>query len=279
MSLVVISLLNGENVELFLVSEQISSWYWAAIAYRIFSFLAIYMAFATAGGSKNRLIKSTLFIFTFISLIDVVLYFAKDSSYGGLIISKPNEALVITLVVLLLISSFGIFVDNKRHKVKPWLYIILLAPTMGVSFIRIIYADDFMYRTTTKNEVNFSQLKKTLKNYNEEVAENDLLIPFFSTSCSHCKSSAQKLSISHDLNLLPKTVIAFASDSSSVIKFMNTYGLDDVPYVILPIEELLNISGIRLPSIFHFSNGKSAQYIGEQFNNLALSKIAESVKK
>jgi thiol-disulfide isomerase/thioredoxin len=272
------SMLNGENVELFLVSEQFTSWYWACFVYRIFSISAIYFALIIAVGARNRLNKTVVLTFNLILVVDILLYLIKDSSYGGLVISKNNQVLIITLAALLLLSSLGIFINKGQHKIKAWVYILLLLPTIGISFTRIIYIDDFTYETSSKNNLNFSQLKQTLKNYNYEVDGKELLIPFFSTSCPHCKHSAQKLSISHELNLLPNTVIAFASDSSEVAEFMNTNKLNGIPYVILPIKEMQHLSGFRLPSIFHFSNEKSVQYLGQQFNNLALSKIAAHAK-
>ena len=154
------------------------------------------------------------------------------------------------------------------------MYLLLLVPTIGLSFIRVIYADDWQVVTDDEKSISHTEAVTFLKKNQINFEGDHLLLPFFSTSCPLCRLTAMKMSISYRRGLLPKTILVFPEDEEKAIEFMRQTNFSGVPYITVDQHIFQELGGNIIPSIFIVSKASSEHYIGEQFNNIVLSNLA-----
>lgn len=274
-STAVLSMLIGTSVELRIANYYVSNWIAVGIIYRILIFTALYVGFCILAGAKNKGLKVGLLLFIGAVLIDILLSLAGHTEFHSLFIHPLYQVASYSSIAALFACSFVYLTTNKETGIKKWLYFALVIPTIALSFIKIIYRDDWMNVASNANELTLAQTSKMLAL--DENLQHEILVPFLSTGCSSCRLSATKMGVSYKNNVLPPTHLVFYQKEDEVQSFLNETGLQGLKFTVLPKDTFFKYSGFRLPSIFYVEKQQSTQWIGEQFNNVILYKLAEKV--
>lgn len=273
----IFSMLNGEAVEFKLVEIYHFNWLSAAIFYRVFILTTLFVSQATLFG-YNKLI-SKIFLGIIVSII----------TFDTLHVLISNHAIPIFIlnyfkwqslpVILLTVASYIYFVAQIKihYPLKKGLILLLVVSSIGLSFIRIVYIDDWINASSNNKTLHLTQVKKLFNDNGVIISENNTLIPFFSTTCPFCRIAAKKMAISKQKKLLGTPYIVFPSSSKNIDEFLQSTGLKDNPYIVIDEQQFVALGGSSLPSIFEVSEKNSQQWVGEEFNNLVLWKLSKYV--
>lgn len=275
-ALCVLSFFHSEQSEIYLVHLGISSWASVHLTYRVISVLVLIHATSIILVGNRKIwryfsIAALLTIFA-----DLAFYFSGTPVFShSLFIDKENSwlsLLLIAIVIGMLIPAF----KSKYGSTKKWKTIVCILLALGIASSRPIYIEDFVYSETKRGKFPKSELTALLEKHQVTVKKGEVLIPFFSTSCGHCRLAAQKLKIASLKNELPNVLVIFAKDTAypnDAKEFMEEFALHDIPYALLPAQEMVPFSGGRFPSVFWMNEETNIQYRGGKFSNLALQKI------
>ena len=273
-SLSIFSMLNGETVELRIVSLYFHDWGSVQILYRIFIFTAIYTSFLILFGATFKTTKFFSILICSFILIDSLSYISGIKTHGAVFLLSKYYYLSITCISVLMVSLF--LVIRKKQKVKQLKikhHLLISVACIGISLIRIVYADDWVNNSSNSKSLSLSQANNLLNSSGISAKNDSLLIPFFSTSCAYCRMTANKLSVSKNLNKLPNTVIVFPENKDYAIQFLKETGLTGIPFITIDNKKFIEFAGTTWPSIFFITKKGNTHFVGGQFNSFTLSKI------
>lgn len=273
-AIAILSMLNQELVELRIVKYFISDWFTAQVSYRILIFSIIFCGLSIAIGASGKVIKTITVICSGFVLLDSLLFLGGMNQFGALFIHAPYQTLSLVTIGLLVGSLFLFVKYNKENRnIKPWVYALLIVPTIGISFIRIVYIEDWTVKAENEKSITLDQANEILQANGLPVSKENLLLPFFSSSCPYCRVTAVKLSLSKENGKLPNTVIIFPDNKEYAIQFLKETHLTGTPFINLKKEQFIELAGVRWPTVFHITPQGSSQYIGGSFNNFVLSEV------
>lgn len=261
-----------EHAEIRIISLYIENWFYGQIIYRILIFSIIYLALLILLGAKNFVIKASLLIVSFFVISDTFIFFFTKNDYPALFIHPQHHVLSLVIIATLIITQI-IYLKNKASKkLNTWVYGVLIIPTIAISFIRVVYLDDWLSTASNTKTISIEQANNIIADsHNYE----NILMPFFSTSCGFCKIAAIKIGVSNKNGTLPPTCVVLPSNKEKAKKFILETKLTDVKYVTIPTDTFTKYAGFEMPCVFYIDNTGSTQWIGEEFNNLILSNLAK----
>jgi len=262
--------------EVRLVSLYIENWFYAQIIYRILIFSILYLAFVILLGAKNTIIKISLIIASLLIISDSFIYAFINDDYPALFIHPPNKVLSAFIIAVLIIAQVFFLKKGSPKKLHPWIYGLLIIPVVGISFVKVIYIDDWQSSSTNSKTITLEQVNKLIpdSSYHENI-----LMPFFSTSCGFCRIAAIKIGISNKNNTLPPTCVVLPSNKEKAKKFILETKLTGVKYITIPTDTFVKYAGFEMPCVFYVDKEGTTQWIGEEFNNIVLSNLSETAIK
>lgn len=270
---IVLSLLNKEATDYRLVTFYHLDWFNAQLSYRIFSALFLFLLALVLLGLKSKILTSLVLSFLLIGSLDALLDLFGFGNHPSFFISiKQPIWSWISLAIAWI--CFGLHERKSiAFPIKWWKIPLALILATGFSFIKVIYLDDYIATAANDKHLDRQEIKSIAMNFGIELQAPNMLIPFFSTSCEHCHKAAKKIAISNQNGSLPPTLLVFSEDSLSVNWFLKTVDAAEIPHISIKHRKFISLAGHRFPSVFWIENNKSTQWVGGQFNNLALSKV------
>lgn len=274
--LCVLSMLNGEMVELRIVKYFISDWVIAQLVYRIITLVILYSAFLILVGGASKLLKITTILSVGIILLDSLLNLAGYTDYYHIFLNYRYLAVSYSALAVAVISLFFFIKTRPSKKVKKWVLGVLILPVIGLSFIRVIYIEDWVTVAENEKQITLEEANKLLTDNDIPAVQDSLLLPFFTTSCPYCRAAAVKMSLSKQNGKLPNTVVVFPGDEERAQLFLKMTNLTGVDYITLEQKQFIELAGLRWPSVFFISKKESTQWIGGSFNNFCLNAIEKN---
>lgn len=273
LTLSILSLKNGQLIDHRIVNDYISDWMWAALVYRGVISLMMFLAFIFLFGAGNFLIKSLLLIVTFLIIADTVNFFTTNSRYPAVFFNAEFSTLFWSTLILFSLSLIAVLKNTEKVKLKKWMYFSLLIPVFALNFIRVVYRDDWMFVTSDERTITKKEVASLMNYETADSLSEDLLVAFFSTSCSYCRAAALKIGISQNKNLLPKTVFIFAGKKMEIEEFIVNTDTKNLLALNIEHQQFEKLAGFSMPSIFYLTESSCQQFVGAQFNNIVLHKI------
>ena len=268
-------MLQGENMEEYLVSTLHSGWYFTFIAGRVFTSLLIFLAFHTLLGTKKQWFLTLLFISTAIIVADagLMVYQQIDgniNAWGQIAI----RILLSTLLIVLIQPYYKTALSVSR---KKWHFISFIVLFIGLSFIRVPYISDFS-DVAVQKEISLEHQKFLTKKFGDDLlwGQEKKLICFFSTSCPHCFNAARRIGTNLKNGNQISTYIVFPEDQEDIEYFKNETGVSAIPHCETTVDEFIAIAGRRMPSIFMAQGNNFKHWVGANFNYLALDESRTS---
>jgi thiol-disulfide isomerase/thioredoxin len=219
----------------------------------------------------------------------------NGESYEPIIVELGFKNWVVTAVTLRAIPTIFIFfalfllVGIKKQWFssissikKVLIYALLVIVSVGLTFIRPIYLEDWTSNPRLSNPPSHDFVSNEdidliyQTAYQQEWQGNTLLIPFFTTTCPYCKIAARNMAVNQRLGKLPQTVVVFPGNKEDASRFLQEADLN-VDFILLNQDEFIRICGTRFPSIFFVEKDLQYHWIGSEFNNFALQKLVDSV--
>ena len=275
LSLSISSMKIGLTTEMRVADLYINDWFSGMIFYRIFIGSLIYLSFIILFGSNNYVVKTLLILFSGLILSDTLWYILDNSHYLSLFIYPFQKPICYCALGALILGGL-LFLKQKNHKkFRASMYYLMIVPAVALSLIKIVYIEDWTITASNTKKINLRKAITLLESNGVTIQNDELLMPFFSTSCGHCRSTAMKLSISHKNNTLPPLCIVFPGTEEKASQFLLETRLEGVNYIILPKERFIELAGTSLPSIFWITKNESTHYLGNRFNNIVLSEISK----
>ncbi len=269
------SMLIGATIEMRISELYISDWLSGMLFYRIFIGTTLYTAIVILFGANNKLIKISLITICSFIWIDTLYYITDNSHYLSLFIHPFQKALCYTIAGILTVCAL-IFIKNIQPELpKNKIYLLAIIPTIALSFIKVVYIEDWTNQPTNAKHINYETATQLTKSIDIKGQPKELLMPFFSTSCGYCRIAATKLAISMKNNTLPETCIVFPGSKEKAELFLKETKLTGIKYITVPSDSFVELAGRSLPSIFWITQDTSAHYLGGQFNNIVLSSISK----
>ncbi len=258
-------LLSIDNFELYIFSQHLIGFDLSGIAARII--ISAEMALGVLlifNFYFNIVSKITLYVLLFFSLFLAFKLVVSSNEnchcFGDIVNFNPGESLLKNFVLILIV----LFIRNKRStsfRFSKWAVSLILF--ISFSLPAVVSPPDIIYRKLYPNSHPLNSEFIQLSDSTLAVAEGKKLLAFFSMGCKYCLLAAHKISIIADkMHIHEKIYYIFFGDEKNMDGFWEKSQSKHFPYVIIPFEEVFQITGGHMPSVFFVENGYVKQRRG-----------------
>ena len=275
-SIAVFSMLIGEDVENRIVDLYFPNWLFATFLYRVFILIVLFLGFLALIGVKNNFFKLITSIFIVFIILDTVIAFFNSDIFESLFVMRFHQIISTIPILILPIAWFFYLKGSGQIKqVKKWVYVLFAILSIGLSFVKVVYVEDWSITPNNFQNITLAKAESLLKSNNINTIQKNVVLVFLSTECGHCRNAAKKLAISVKENILPQTVLIFPDSKKDAQHFMEINKLNGIPYFTMGLNDFIQLSGGKTPTIFKIDEKKSSQWVGAKFNNLVLWELGQ----
>jgi len=258
-------LLSVDNFELYIFSQHLFGFDVSGIIARVIISAEISIGLLLLFNFYFNIIsKLTLYILLFFSLFLayklIVSANENCNCFGDIIVFNAGESLLKNFILILMI----LFIRKKPLLQKPlpqWLFVFILGVSFSTPFI--YSPPDIIYRKLYPNSHPFNAEHIQLSDTTLSVDEGKKVVAFFSMGCKYCLLAAHKISIIADNTQTHENIYyVFFGEEKNMEGFWEKSQSKHFPYAIIPFEEVYEITGGYMPSVFFLENGYIKQRTG-----------------
>lgn len=245
-------LLGGDEIQFRLLEYYGVSYTAADIVLRVVAALFVFSGVTELIG-MNKYRSLTVRVIAGVTAFFDVLSKLTWAPQHELVVFHQLPLVVAVLLVLLLWLGTGIAIKERQERgFKKYVFPLILVVSVGITFIRPIYIDDWKApRLIEVEPVSRALDSLYVEHYGSDRNNEAFLTAFFTTNCPYCKSVAKKMGIAARRGELDNGVMIFKTDPEKVETFMQENNCNEVDYLIVDSEVFLFLTRGRFPALFY----------------------------
>lgn len=245
-------LLAGDGIYFRLLEFYGLPWSAVDIVLRIIAALFVFSGITELIGMNKYRSLTFRVIAVGLALIDVVSRLTWADEYDVFVFHGVSVGWAVVLLVLMAVGTGIAVIERQERGFKKYVFPVVLVASLGITFIRPIYIDDWKQPKLIEVEDVVQALDSLhVSHYGSDRNDEPFLTAFFTTGCPHCKTVAKKLGIAARRDELPKTVVYFKADLEKVERFMEENKATEVAFEIIEPETFMFLSQGRFPTLFY----------------------------
>ena len=253
-----------EPFELFVFGNGIPNWDIASISTRLIIsvelFIGLMLIFNLFAKFIQRINIIILIAFSFLLTYYAIAKpeISNCNCFGEKFELSPINSIIKN--ILLLIASIYVYYSRIPFKMKLQKPIIIALIIIVFAGPLIISPPDFVYDGNYQRineKLDSTLLKNFTKNDKNIIANNGkVIICFFSTACKYCKLAAKKISIIDNIHNNKLNILyVFMGSEVDLDNFWSKSESNKYPYIFIPTQQFLKLSGKSLPKLYFVNNG------------------------
>lgn len=274
-------LMSGSEGLFRLVEYYNVPWISADIVLRILVLLLLFAGSFDFFGIRIKLSKAAKWLITLFASIDIVLKLTTAPLHDLVFFPSLHIIPAVLLVLVFLIRSVFTYFEQTKPPRKKWFVPVLIIACVGITFLRPIYIQDW----STPKTIDIPEyIEKSDSLYSERFnrdRKEPLLAAVFTTGCPYCKATAKKMGIAARRGDLGESLILFTGEEEKAEAFIKENNAEEVPYMVIDKQLLLNLSRGRFPTLYYISRESEIYFMrgSTALNPIILDIISEEKKK
>lgn len=236
-------------------------WSTADIIVRILAFLFVFSGVTELIGMNKFRSYTFRVIAGGVAVIDVLSKLTWAPEHELIVFAGIPFAPAIALTLLLVAGIVVAGIERQERGFKKFVFPLVLIASLGITFIRPIYIDDWQKAKTIEVPQVQERLDSLYNAHFDTKREDDIfLAAFFTTGCKYCKEIGKKMGIAARRGDLKNTVVFFKTEEEKVQTFLKENHCSELDYQIIDEQTFMFLTQGRFPTLF-YSNDKDTYFM------------------